>query len=442
MITEYQAILASGERVRGSAVEGPADPFVVFGEDNPIPLKAHGGHVRNLDAVGDIAAWKAQSGGCYWVNRRQRIVNYAGIAYGDEAVALTPSGVLAVIRSQTQYTIGNGVFNLPANRIGTSQGIVSVDDSGHIVFGDDQLYAPLTEKTRGGFIFSKWVEIGGWRVGPTNKGLIAWHYATAKAFIVTRANTPWLPKCQIVNGKLIVATSLPALLISEDEFEPWTEQAYVDPDPPCSVPEFAVPNHPIRIHVFGGPGFNLQVGKDDDKSIQPWGTWVSLNGRYEAEELANVKLGLPTFAFTDSASYSFTRLEQLLSKLGNTVIPTLQVYPLGHLDVIGRSALEVAKHGRFALCLAAYRGLTGAPLRQSWSLADAIARLYVGWQIACAYPQVTDVFLFHQNRADGKDGIVSRPEFIEIEKRMKAAAAAFRPKPVSRFPRARTFTHA
>jgi hypothetical protein len=239
----YFDLCRDGLLVKGTSIEQGGSPSVQFGADAPIPLPAH---VRNLRAVLTpdgryFAAWKGQDGRGMMTDRSTRIVLSLSPVYGDEAVALTPNGTPVSILSQTQYLFGFETRPMPPHRVGTSQGLASAHDDGTIVFGDDQLYADPSVSTRGPFRFVQWQDVGGWRIGKTDKGAIAWHEATQKPYVITDANTPWAIRGHVIAGILVCVTSLPGLVVFESDMKPWAPPVV---PPPVVLPPVEKPKPP------------------------------------------------------------------------------------------------------------------------------------------------------------------------------------------------------
>lgn len=209
-----------------------------------------------------------------------------------------------------------------------------------------------------------------------------------------------------------------------------THPRWTDPDPSCDVPTFAPATHPIRVEVFGDKGFNLSLddSRHDDPGVKPWGVFFTM-GRDDADrlQLRAESLGVPLFAYTDSDTFNVVEAERLTDQCAESVIGSVQFYPSGkHQRILDSIGLATHTTDSVAIVAAAYRQIRGDGT-YAWTLPQVLARLSLAWERAHADPRISHFLIFHQNRADGRDGVVSRPEFSEAVRRIKAAAAAYRP---------------
>jgi hypothetical protein len=239
----------------------------------------------------------------------------------------------------------------------------------------------------------------------------------------------------------------------------------VDVDEPAGVVgTFDLAPRHVRVQVFGGAGFRMGAGpKNDDLSVPYSGVFCTLGPDDVARKIADARgLGVPLFAYVDGRVYPASLVPMAD---GIEVIPTIQAYPLrphrsSPMEPIAESVDDIAdtieamraRWSRVAVVMALYRQIDGDG-RYNWPLQHVLDLQAEVWRLVCRYG-VTDVLIFHENRANGKDGIASRPEFREAERRIKAAAVGRAPSPMpkpqpvpvpapaSRFPRARSLSHA
>lgn len=198
---------------------------------------------------------------------------------------------------------------------------------------------------------------------------------------------------------------------------------------PSEVPSFRPATHAIRVEVFGATGFNLALGdaRHDDPQTPPWGVFCTLERDDVRAAVSNASsLGVPLFAYTDSEMFDDDTARQL-ARAGTSVISSVQYYPSGDhqaiLDSLSRASRATSQ---VAIVAAAYRQIRGDG-NYAWTVPQVLARLALAWERARVDPSITHFLIFHQNRANGRDGVVSRPEFIEAVSRLRAAAAAYRP---------------
>jgi hypothetical protein len=148
------------------------------------------------------------------------------------------------------------------------------------------------------------------------------------------------------------------------------------------------------------------------------------------------RLGLPVYAYVDDVTYPPSWVPSIP---GVEVIPTIQAYPYrapgGDMRPLPETIASIAatvltmrkEFTRVAVVMAAYRQIkTLDPPTYNWPLADVLALQAAVWDL-CRQAGVQDVLVFVWTRGEGKDGVVSRPEFRGALARMRAAA---RPVPV------------
>lgn len=458
----YLDLCSDGLVVKGIAVEQGGDPCVQFGSDAPIPVPSY---VRNLRAVRTpdgrhIAAWKGQDGiGCL-VDRAVRVVMTLGTVYGDEAIALTGSGTPAYVTSQTEYVFGHR-RPIPPHRVGTSQGLASVADDGTVVWGDDQLYGGLT---RGPFRFVQYQEIGGWVIGKTDKGAIAWHEPTSTPYVITDVNTPWAIRGQIVQGRLICVTSLPGLVIAEDDFRRWTPAA--EPIPAIGRPCW------LGWFEFRGPSDTPSTSAIPVTQGQPWlpvtGQGVTLARYVAADEdsdqaqlaaaIARAKAdgsGLPVMAYWTLQGQQAGPVPDA----GTVAVPdadivAVEAYRKKHESIelftrrVDQALWRVARAGKFAALIC--QGYTS----NTTNTADLAASVPVYAALARTHRHVVGLYVFSAGpgRATGWN---DHPEIHAVWRELAAGIAgipAVEPpkppkppkpeEPAGVFPRARTLTYA
>lgn len=222
MAVSYRDIAPSGLRVLGSAWEDRFEPFVQFAAD---PLIAIPTETRNLRLArqAEVVAFKGQNDLAYTVTRSGIVTPHGKVA-GDQAVALSPSGILAYVidpggsRPPTQYSFNGVARPIPTRLVGTSQGIHDVDDEGNVTWGDDR----LVPSTFGPLSLIKWTTDGAWTWGTTPWGCGVWNAVTQRAYIaVLDTEMLWTMRGAVVAGQLILARSLPADEIPETRFLPY-----------------------------------------------------------------------------------------------------------------------------------------------------------------------------------------------------------------------------
>lgn len=300
---------------------------------------------------------------------------------------------------------------------------------------------------------------GDWTIGQDGEGperVLAYHHPTATWWIAYDGLTQHAPQAAAsVDGSCFVGiTTGVGLYVHSRDFVRLT-----DTDEPAGVvASFALAPKPVRVQVFGGAGFRMNCGpQHDDLSVPYTGVFCTLGPDDVAQKVADAGwLGVPLYAYVDGRVYP-PELVPVVD--GVEVIPTVQAYPLrprrpGPMEPIAESIESISdtiaalktRWSRVAVVMAAYRQIDGTG-RYNWPLQHVLDLQGEVWKLVCLYG-LTDVLVFHENRANGKDGIASRPEFREFERRIKAAAVGRAPQPtpvpvpVSRFPRARSLSHA
>lgn len=302
---------------------------------------------------------------------------------------------------------------------------------------------------------------GDWTIGQDGEGperVLAYHHPTASWWIAYDGITQHAPQAAAsLDGSCIVGITTGAgRYVHSREFVRLT-----DTDEPAGVvASFALAPKPVRVQVFGGAGFRMNCGpQHDDLSVPHTGVFCTLGPDDVARKLADARgLGVPLYAYVDGRVYP-PEFVPVVDRV--EVIPTVQAYPLrplrsGPMEPLHQSIESISdtiaalkqRWSRVAVVMAAYRQIDGTG-RNNWPLQHVLDLQGEVWKLVCLYG-LTDVLVFHENRANGKDGIASRPEFRDAERRIKAAAVGRAPAPapkptpvpVSRFPRARSLSHA
>ena len=235
----YADLCASGLLVTGTAVEDGGTPVVQFGADRPLPVPTW---VRNLRVApsGSFCAFKGQDGTAYTVTVAGSVESH-GPAYGDESVAIAPSGRVVIVSSVTTYTVSGVDYDLPVHRRGTSQGILDVLEDGSIRWVDDCFSTPRNQRTFGPLEFVTWRTLGRYTFGNSQQGAAVWDAVDQRAYVLPPTGTPWTLRGAVVNGVLRIATSLPARVIQPHEWTPYAAPVVVLPPPVVVQPPVAPP---------------------------------------------------------------------------------------------------------------------------------------------------------------------------------------------------------
>lgn len=235
----YIDIAKNGLLVRGTAVEDGGPAVVRFGDDAPIDV---GVYVRNIRVSedGSMCVFKGQDDKGRSVTRSGVMAKF-GTVHGDEAIALSPSNRVVYCDGPKSYVF-NGIPAAIPLPDGTSQGIHSVREDGSVVWTDQRL-SPLTF---GPFKLIKWTSIGPWTFGVTQWGVVAWNAVERQGYAVKQdSSTLWTPRGAMVDGRLVIALSLPEAVIHESAFTPWVEPVVEAPAPEPAPPVVPVPEVPI-----------------------------------------------------------------------------------------------------------------------------------------------------------------------------------------------------
>jgi hypothetical protein len=141
-------------------------------------------------------------------------------------------------------------------------------------------------------------------------------------------------------------------------------------------------------------------------------------------------MGVPLGAYRDAPDYP----PELVPVIpGVQVFPIIQAYPWRKPDGLEPivqakqriaatiRALQIKGHQRIGIATAYYRQIKGDLVSYNWplqyviNLADAVADI-------ARQTSVRDLYAFEWSRADGHDGIVSRPELLALFTRLLEAA--------------------
>jgi hypothetical protein len=447
----YRDIAPSGLRVLGSAVENRVEPFVQFGADPLIGLPTD---TRNLRIArrAEVCAFKGQNDLAYTVTRSGIVTPHGKVA-GDQAVALSPSGILAYVidpggsRPPVEYSFNGVARPIPAHRLGTSQGIHDVDDEGHVTWGDDR----LVPSTFGPLSLIKWTTDGAWTWGTTPWGCGVWNAVTQRAYIaVLDSEMRWTMRGAVVGGQLILARSLPADEIPEARFLPYDPALVWQDEPPCPVPTFAPAEHDVVVRAFGGPGYDgrhiFPAVPGRRRALVFLDTRESAAVRLERARLAaelDADLGL----YTDHPTFDLEAIEQVFGLCRDhhvpvTVVPIQQMYPwrdapkligeMRHWSTQGakiRTSMRALRarypERRIGAAVAYYRQIDAVDPHPvyNWPLRSVLDLQEEAWAIVRRH-RLSDVLPFVWSRAAGQDGIVSRPELRQSFDRLSAAANA------------------
>lgn len=406
-VTAQARVSASGDQIVVAAQVGPLDSLQCL--DNQGHHWDSGVTAYGVNCVGIMPhplGWQATV--VLGAGASRPLGYYAQIVLGPD---LTPTGAM-----QTR-TIPIGP---------TTQGFLDLLAGGTPVWTDGNW--PMSPAA--GVTLALWREANGWIVGQDARvDRIVAIDPTGAPWVVWTGHTEAVSQiAALPNGAVLVAIGGHDLFIPREQFVPWTPAD----EPPCVVPTFAPAPRPVRVQIFGGPGFNMNIGPQHDDPTAPLsGIFATLGtddviGRAAQAAAA----GVPLYAYVDDVSYPLAWVPQAA---GVTVIPTVQAYPYreprgGPMRPLAETvgfirdtvAAMCAHHPRVAVVMAFYRQIDGDGA-YNWPLQDVLDLQEALWPILCGLG-VTDVLVFHWNRAAGKDGVVSRPEFVTALARLKAAA--------------------
>ncbi len=203
---------------------------------------------------------------------------------------------------------------------------------------------------------------------------------------------------------------------------------------PPVVPTFEPIDWPFRLQVFGGPGFKMNLGPaHDDMLAPPSGSFLTLGRDNFDQAVAYAREHrVPLYAYVDDVSYPPTLVP---SVDGVEVIPVVQAYPYRDRAGVLRpleetvqlvratvKAMREARPGRrLGMCLAYYRQIDGAGV-YNWPLQHVLDLQQASVDIAREF-QVSDALVFHQNRGNGADGVVSHQALMQSLAGLQVAAA-------------------
>lgn len=217
-------INATGTKVWATSPEDHGEPYLRFENDPLIALPVSAQDVR-VSPDGRQALVYGQNGQGYRVGR-DSWQTPIGPVYCPEAIAWSPSGEAVWIDSPTTYRVDGVAMPLPAHRMGTTGGILEVTSSG-VTWMDDLFSMPAFHRTFAGVEFVTFRRLGAWVFGNSQIGSVAVNLTTGQVFSLARMNrTSRTLRGALEDGRLTVVSSRPAVLIREQDFEP-----YVAPEP-------------------------------------------------------------------------------------------------------------------------------------------------------------------------------------------------------------------
>lgn len=464
----YVDVFRDGAKFWAGAEEAGQAAYVQVEGHSAIDL--HGVHARNPRVVltldgRRLGCWKGGNGipyGIDFADGRPFALWQGGMIPGDENVALTPGGKFVFIASRTHYSFDGQLRELPGSRIGTSQGIAEAYDDGTVVFGDDQRYAPESERRLGPFMFVQWQDLRDesgvllWRVGKTDRGSIAWHFETQKAWTVSTEPTNWSIRSILLGGVPMCAISGPGLFVGAGGFARWPPPvvvpefkrcirrmavgAYFDVDRPC----LTVPDDE-RFPQSGRTARGVMM--DDSASAEAHRRAASLAADYLVDPATGERTKLPLYGYGDgygknSAWGDYAILHAYLTP-GSDSASCLRLL---------RQDIAAAKDAgrKWGLCLGLHLGATDTPgvykrdLQETLLHAQAVHAVGVDEGARFIY-----VFSWRQPATGPiRDGILRLPETIEAYDRIRASvpdpddwptmaeAVQQKPKPVEKPPAA------
>jgi hypothetical protein len=224
-----------------------------------------------------------------------------------------------------------------------------------------------------------------------------------------------------------------ALPVKPTSRPPWQDE------PSVPVPTFGVPDHPIAVHIFGGPGFrmNLGPGHDRDPHAAPSGAFVTIDHDDEAafQQQADYarQHGVPLFQYLDKVESRWASWT-LRDVPGVRCVAAVRCYPNGRVDDVEADLRTLAAAGiETAVVIAGYRQMKGHGPEMNWTLLQAMRAATMTWAFAVFMRTIRHALIFHQRRESPEtghvDGLDSRPELQEMADRIVAAAAAYVPAP-------------
>lgn len=277
-------------------------------------------------------------------------------------------------------------------------------------------------------------------------GLVCYWLGTSKGLVVLNDEHGFNADMRVLDGVAVVAVSagagerigeLRAFRVNleagtvNDSPRPFVDLRATADEPSAAVPTFAP--MPCRVTVFDEPSAPMAIiGTDDTPDATTIGVFCTLGpddvGR--AAETAR-RHHLPLLCYRDDLSYPPSFVPTLRDV---EVVPTVMAYPYrdhaGYLEPVEDTAAHIAatlrrlkdQHPRIAVVIAAYRQIkTVEPPTYNWPLQHVLDLQAAVWE-SCRAIGVTEVLVFIYTRGSGKDGIVSRHEFQESLRRMRAAS--------------------
>ncbi len=302
---------------------------------------------------------------------------------------------------------------IPGRAVGTAQGL-SQFANGALVFTDDRRSVVC-----GAFTLFLPTTIGDFTIGHDGSAyrVLGWRASTSEAFEIAPTHS------QTASHMALDEDGLPIVAVAQTDqlvpFAHWTKAEPVAPsdEPAAHVPRFAP--YPCQVSVFDQPGTALPgvfytVGRDDLQA---------------ASDAAKAQR-LPLLAYVDGPDYPASWVPGVP---GVEVIPTVMGYPRktgATMQPVLERAKEIAatvmglrvKFPRVAVVFAAYRQIrTINPPAYNWPLQHVLDLQQAVWDV-CNGCDVRDRLVFVWTRGNGKDGVVSRPEFGDALNGMLAAA--------------------
>lgn len=329
----------------------------------------------------------------------------------------------------------------------TSQGFLGLDPSGAPIWTDVS-----RQSSFGGVSAALWSESDGWTIFQSRESvdrICAYEQATGRVFVVWTGHTEHTPRiASTPDGQVLAAINGYDVFIPREQFVPWSPIPVVDEPPaqlpppmtpwPCRVAVFfhgnSNPSHPLPASIRSSDGTrDLPLVNIDDAIVfatipgTAEGTEAGLQGAIERAKAT----GLPLGAYRDAPDYP---PELVPVVAGVEVFPIVRAYPERQADgmeplgdakqriVSTILALQRAGCRRIGLATAYYRQIEGDgsqpiynwPLRYVINLADAVADI-------ARQTSVRDLYAFEWSRANGNDGIVSRPELLTLFTRLLEA---------------------
>jgi hypothetical protein len=330
----------------------------------------------------------------------------------------------------------------------TSQGFLGISTYGWPIWTDAS-----RQLTVGGVPAALWSQSDGWVIFQSRESadrICAYEQATGRVFVVWTGHTEHAPRIAATpDGQVLAAINGYDVFIPREQFVPWSPIPVVDEPPaqlpppmtpwPCRVAVFfhgnSNPSHPLPASIRSSDGTrDLPLVNVDDAIV-----FATIPGTAEGTEaglqgaIARAKAtGLPLGAYRDAPDYP-PELVPVVD--GVEIFPIVRAYPERQPDgmepladakqriVSTILALKRAGHARVGMATAYYRQIEGDgskpiynwPLQYVINLADAVADI-------ARQTSIRDLYVFEWSRANGNDGIVSRPELMTLFTRLLEAA--------------------